>query len=303
MRKAVVTGGSGFVGRHVARAFADAGYECAVFDVAEPPAALAGLGFASGTLLSLDDLQAAFRGADAVAHLAGVGDVYLAAEDPALAAALNVTGSANVAEACRREGVRKLVYASTWEVYGHPRYQPIDEDHPCAPDHPYNITKLAGEQLVLAFDALRDQPAVALRLGTAYGPGMRPNSVFSIFIRQALAGEPISIKGSGEQWRQFTHARDIAQAFVLAAECAERHLALNIVAREHISIRRLAELVAERLPTQVSFGEARAGDIVPAEVSPDRAESTLGWRAEIRFAEGLAELIDLQVAERAAART
>src|SRR5262245_51352748 len=116
MARAVVTGGSGFVGRHVAKAFVAAGFETVVFDTAALPVELADVRLAQGTLLSLESLQEAFRGADVVAHLAGVGDVYLAAEDPALAASLNVTGSANVAEACLREGVARLVYASTWEV-------------------------------------------------------------------------------------------------------------------------------------------------------------------------------------------
>jgi UDP-glucose 4-epimerase len=300
MGKAVVTGGSGFLGRHVANAFVAAGYETVVFDAAPLPDVLAGVRLAQGTLLSVEQLQEAFRGADAVAHLAGVGDVYLAAEDPALAASLNVTGSTNVAEACRRQGVRKLVYASTWEVYGHPRYEPIDEDHPCAPDHPYNITKLGGEQMILAYDMLRDQPSIALRLGTAYGPGMRPNSVFSIFTRQAMAGDPISIKGSGEQWRQFTHATDIARAFVLAAESGERHAVFNIVADERISIRRLAELITERLPTQVSFGEARVGDIAPAAVSARKARERLGWEPQVSFERGLGDLVDAHVTAAAA---
>src|SRR5205823_763631 len=134
---------------------------------------------------------------DCVCHLGGVGDVYRALEDPPGAAMANVVGTANVAEAARRAGGRRIVYASTWEVYGRPRRQPIDEEHPCEPDHPYNITKLAGERLLLAYDHLKDVPAVALRLGTAYGPGMRANSVFSLFIGRARAGQPIVIQGTG----------------------------------------------------------------------------------------------------------
>src|SRR5207248_1326789 len=89
-----------------------------------------------GDLGELAILERAIGQVDCVCHLAGVGDVYRAFEDPPGAAAANVVGSANVAEAALRQGKRKVVYASTWEVYGEPHYQPIDEAHPCAPDHP-----------------------------------------------------------------------------------------------------------------------------------------------------------------------
>jgi UDP-glucose 4-epimerase len=221
-----------------------------------------------------------------------VGDVYLAASEPYTAAAFNAVGTTNVAEAARRNGVRKLVYASTWEVYGKPERQPIDESHACRPDHPYNITKYAGELLALSYDERFDLPTVALRLGTAYGLRMRPNSVFSQFINRARAGEPISINGSGEQTRQFTHARDIARGFRLASEGAARGCAINLTSGENVSIRQLAELVAQRLPTRIGFGPARPGDVLPAIIDSTRAREMLGWEARIPFSVGLNEMID-----------
>lgn len=289
----VVTGGAGFLGRHVAGAVSAAGHECAVLDISEIPRELrdAGVRWQPGSLTSVDDLRRAFRGADTVLHLGGVGDVYLAAQKPPLAAELNVVGSANVAEACLAEGVGRLVYASTWEVYGHPRYEPLDEQHPTNPDHPYNVTKLAGEQMLMAYDALKGLPVVALRLGTAYGTGMRPNSVFSIFIGRALRGEAITVSGDGRQHRQFTHASDVARAFVAAAESDIRHEVMNIVADEAVTIRELAEMVVAQCPTPLSFGAARPGDISPARVSAAKARSLLGWTARVAFAEGLRDLI------------
>jgi nucleoside-diphosphate-sugar epimerase len=204
----------------------------------------------------------------------------------------NVVGTANVMEAALRNGVKKVVYASTWEVYGEPQYQPIDEKHPCRPDHPYNITKLAGEQIVLSYDRLKSVPAIALRLGTAYGRGMRPNSVFSIFIRRARQGESITIKGSGSQARQFTHTRDIAQAFLLTLESSLHGEVFNIVSPEEVSIRQLAEMVVERLPTRIVFEEARAGDVPSARISAEKAQRVLGWKAVVSFHEGLGDLLD-----------
>jgi len=286
--KVLVTGAAGFLGRHIAKRFRDSGWDVTGFDVAvfEEP----GVEFLNGDLTDSASIEQAVAPVDVVAHVGAIGDVYLAGEQPALAARVNVVGTANVVEAAVRHDSR-VVYASTWEVYGEPEREPIDEDHPTMPDHPYSITKLAGESLLLAAADLRDLPSVALRLGTAYGSGLRPNSVFRIFLDKARRGEPITIQGDGSQGRQFTHASDISRAFLLAAESTASGIALNVVAPETTSIKELAEAVVAKFPTELTFGEPRPGDVSPALVSGQRANTTLGWKAEVPFNEGLDELI------------
>lgn len=284
----LVTGAAGFLGRHVAMHFLNVGESVRSFDLEETD--IPGVESVRGDLTDAEAVRKAVEGCDAVVHIGAIGDVYLAGERPALAAAVNVTGTANVLDAAIDHGAR-VVYASTWEVYGEPRFQPIAEDHPTMPDHPYNITKLAGESLVLAAAELRGLSAVALRLGTAYGSGLRPNSVFRIFIDRARRGEPLTIQGDGSQGRQFTHASDIARAFGLAVGSEASGIALNVVAPETTSIRTLAEAVVARFPTELTFGPPRPGDVPPARVSADRAAAVLDWRAEVPFEEGLDELI------------
>lgn len=287
--RVVVTGSAGFIGGHVARAMKAGGHDVVGFDLhggMQPE-----FETKVGDLLDQDHLVEAFQGADVVCHIGAIGDVYLAAKDPSLASSVNVTGSANVGRAALAVGA-KVVYASTWEVYGHPHYEPVDEDHPCDPDHPYNITKLAGERVLLSLDRLEGLPVVALRLGTAYGTGMRPNAVFRIFIDKARKGEPLTIQGDGSQGRQFTHVSDIARAFELAAVSDARGMPLNVVASEMISIKQLADVVAQRFPTDVSYGDPRPGDVPPSYVSADRIEATLGWRAAVEFEDGMAELLE-----------
>jgi UDP-glucose 4-epimerase len=184
------------------------------------------------------------------------------------------------------------VYASTWEVYGHPHYEPVDEDHPCDPDHPYNITKLAGERMLLSAARLEQLPVLALRLGTAFGVGMRPNSVFRIFIDKARRGEPITIQGDGSQGRQFTHVSDIAEAFSLGVASDATGMALNVVAPELITVKQLADIVSERYPTEVTYGEPRPGDVPPSFVSSARISDVLGWQARVSFQDGMEELFD-----------
>jgi UDP-glucose 4-epimerase len=284
----LVTGSAGFIGTHVSRALSEEGFQVTGFDQRE--SAEAGIKTIIGDFLDLESLSPAVRGRDVIVHIGAIGDVYLAATNPDLAASVNVTGSTNVALAAEAAGAR-VVYASTWEVYGDPVYEPVEEKHPCDPDHPYNITKLAGEQMLLAADRLRDVPVVALRLGTAYGLGMRPNSVFEIFIDKARKGEPITIQGDGSQGRQFTHVRDIARAFVAAAKSDVRGLPLNVVSSEMISIKQLADVVTERFPTEVTYGQARPGDVTPSYVSAALIEQTLGWKAEVSFEDGMSELL------------
>jgi len=284
-----VTGAAGFLGRHIARRFRAEGWNVVGIDL--EPFDEDGIESRVGDFTDEANAIELLEHSDVVAHVGAIGDVYLAGRKPSLAAKVNVVGTSNIALAAERHGSR-VVYASTWEVYGSPEYEPIDEAHPTRPDHPYNITKLAGESLLLAACKLNGISAVALRLGTAYGPGLRQNSVFRIFIDRARDGMPITIQGDGSQARQFTHASDIARAFVLAAGSSESGIALNIVDPRLTTIKELAELVTQRIPTDLTFGDPRPGDVPSSYVSAESARTTLGWTPEIDFVDGLTEIIE-----------
>jgi UDP-glucose 4-epimerase len=287
--RVIVTGGAGFLGSHVADVLSERGHEVTVVDAA----ATQRHRYTRADLLDVGTLESAFRGSEAICHLAAIGDVYLAGDKPALAAQTNVTGSANVCEAALLSGVGTVICASTWEVYGEPQYQPLDEKHPTNPDHPYNITKLGGERLALAYGHLRQGLRVAaLRLGTAYGTRMRPNSVFSIFVQRALRGEPITIQGTGQQGRQFTHARDIGLAFALAIEKAPNGSIYNTVSEESVTIAQLARYIVERIPTRIEHAPARKADVPSALVSSALIKKELGWQPQVSFRDGLDELVE-----------
>jgi UDP-glucose 4-epimerase len=291
----VVTGSSGFLGRHVATHLAGGPHDVAGFDLVPGPTA--SFPTTVGDLGHLDDVRQTLRDVDVVVHFGGVGDVDLATDHPEVAARANVVGTTNVGVAAGEVGA-SVVYASTWEVYGTPRADPVDESHPCEPDHAYGITKLAGERMLAVAHHSGGLPVVVLRLGTAYGHGMRPNSVFSRFGDAARSGEPLVVHGSGSQWRQFTHASDVARAVGSAVDVVRdrgdgaTYVTVNVVAEELVTIRRLAELVADRYGVPVSFGPERPGDPPSATVAADGAARELGWRAEMPFADGLADLLD-----------
>jgi len=289
VKRVVVTGAAGFIGWHVAHLLEASGLDVVRSDLVRPQPAEDV--WKKADLLSLHDVMELTRGADAVCHLGGIGDVYTAGRDPQLALNVNACGTINVIEACKRNQIPRLVFASTWEVYGTPRYQPVDENHPCSPGHPYAVSKLAADLLVQHANIADGLTTTVLRLGTAYGPRIRSTAVLASFVRRAKAHEPIVINGTGNQFRQFTHVTDIGTAFRLALEARGGSPVYNIVAEESITIKQLAELVGRLVPTQITFGPSREDDAPPARVSSLLAERELGWRAVISFREGVEDFI------------
>lgn len=285
--KVLVTGAAGFIAPHVAEMFEEKGYEVVRTDIRDGDSRTL---FAD--LSSLENMLRITEGVEIVCHLGGMANLRLALDYPDAAVRDNVLGTACLLEASLHNKVRLFIYASSSEVYGRPQYQPVNEEHLCNPYHPYTITKLCAERLVMVYSRLKGLPGVALRLGTAYGRGIGKNSVISIFIRQAMQKKPIIIEGSGHQLRQFTHVSDLARAFVLAAESEVQGEVFNILADEEISIGQLAEMVRQRLPTTIDYKEARLSDMASAMVSSAKAKEVLGWNARVGFEDGLGKLID-----------
>ncbi|HEV2362561.1 MAG TPA: NAD-dependent epimerase/dehydratase family protein [Acidimicrobiales bacterium] len=286
----LVTGSSGFLGRNVALALGGEDVDVVGFDIRPPVGGEETFATFVGDLADPEAVRRACDGVDVIAHFGGVGDVDLAERSPSLAASANVVGTTNVAAAAVEHGAR-VVYASTWEVYGQPRYQPVDEAHPCDPGHIYAATKLAGELVLRAAHRTNGLRLVVLRLGTAYGPGMRPNSVFSRFAERAMSGENLIVHGDGSQWRQFVHSTDVADATRAALTLGGDGETVNVVADECVTIRELAEVVAMRYGVGLTFAGERSGDPPPALVSSKAAKSLLGWEARVRFRDGLADLL------------
>ena len=285
----LVTGSSGFLGRQVAQYLAaQSGFQVRGFDLRLPDHAE--VPTIQGDLCDCVALESASRGVDAIIHLGGVGDIDVASAHPSLTTRSNVEGTINVALAATKAGAR-VIYASTWEVYGDPLYQPVDEDHRCAPVNFYGATKLSGEHMLNAAVASESLQVITLRLGTAYGPGMRTNTVFQRFMAQGAASRPLLVHGRGDQWRQFTHTSDIARAFLAACKAGDGHLLANITSDERVTIRQLADAVAEHYGVPMTFAPARDGDPPPAQISSERALRDLGWSAGVVFSQGLEELL------------
>jgi UDP-glucose 4-epimerase len=263
--KALVTGGAGFIGSHVAQRLVRAGHEVLVLDdlsggfrenVPE------GARFVRASITeSLDAIFQRFR-PDAVYHLAAYAAEGLSHHIPVFNYTNNLTGTANVVGAAYRSGARHLVFTSSIAVYGHPTSaDPFRETTPPNPIDPYGIAKLACEQHVKAFANYYGGPAWTIfRPHNVFGPRQnvadRYRNVVGIFMARALERQPMPIFGDGSQTRSFSFIDVVAEAIARAPSMPDAHgLTINIGGDESMSVRELATCVADVMgvPGNVEF--------------------------------------------------
>jgi UDP-glucose 4-epimerase len=294
-----VTGGAGFIGSNVVGELLARGHQVTVVDDfstghagnLEPwPQALV----RAGDVRSPEVLDAAMAGADAVVHLAASVGNRKSIEDPHVDASRNVLGTIAVLEAMRRHGTGVLVLASSAGIFGEPRYQPVDEAHPCEPDSPYGATKLCAEKLALAYMKLHRLRVSCLRFFNVFGPNQRFDpygNVIPVFATRIARGEPLTVYGDGEQTRDFVSVRSVARATVAAAEREDAAGPFNVGTGRPTSINRLvAELRAVTgRDCEVVHAPPRPGDVRHCTADTTRLAGVLGIRPQASLAEELAD--------------
>lgn len=302
----VVTGGAGFIGRYlVARlvasgaAFGTRGEPAVVLDnlrrssrdALEPLIARGDVHFIEGDVRDPEALARAMRGAEYVFHLAAQSNVMGAEDDPGYAFTTNVVGTQNVLQAAGDAGVRRLVFASSREVYGQPTSLPVPESAPLAPKNAYGGSKAAGEMLCRVAAERNDMEIAALRFANVYGPD-DTGRVIPLWLERAARGEDLLIYG-GTQVLDFIWVGDVVSALVRAA-LAPRvifaaagmlpqsaihegfFVALNIGTGEGTTLAELASRIREAVGTSV---ETRILPARSAEVERFIPDVTLMRRA------------------------
>jgi UDP-glucose 4-epimerase len=292
--KALVTGGSGFIGSHVVDKLNEAGHTPVILDLAASPWHPE----VETRIADLTDAAAvheAVAGCDAIFHLAAMADVNQVVDAPSRTDAVNVHGTFNLLEAARAKGLERFLYASTIWVYGNaPGPEPHDEDTPLVlPPHLYTATKLAGEMYCRSYETLYGLSTTILRFGIPYGPRARPAAVVPAFIAKAQAGTPLTIAGDGSATRQFVYVEDLAEGMVAAIALAGAGRIYNLVGDELVSVRQIADTVRELVAeVPIEHGPDRPVDLKFGQASGDRAASELGWRAETSFSEGIRRYVN-----------
>ena len=254
MEKAVVTGGAGFIGSHLAEELVSRGYYVIILDDLSTGklANIANLlkkdnaEFIEGSITELSCLQKTFQGAKYVFHHAAIASVPHSVEDPLTTNEVNIKGTLNVLMAAGENGVKKVIFASSSAVYGEADTSALREDTLPNPLSPYALTKLAGEYYCSIFHRVYALPTVCLRYFNVYGTRQDPHSqyanVIPAFISRLSQNLPPIIYGDGEQSRDLIYIEDVVRANILVAQNSAEGI-YNIGSGTSITMNQLAKVI------------------------------------------------------------
>jgi UDP-glucose 4-epimerase len=313
-----VTGGLGFVGSNLALTLAEGGADVTVVDSRVPthganPHNLEGAARAIDVIeadVGDDDaMRDAAARAELIFNLAGQVSHVESMARPLFDLEVNTRSQLAFLEILRSVASEAVViYTSTRQIFGHPRYLPVDEDHPVSPVDVNGITKSAAEQLHLLYTELYGIRASAVRLTNVYGPRQRLagdlQGFLPIFVRRALADEPITVFGDGAQERDCLYVDDVVECLLLTARSAEATgEVFNVGNDERLSLRQIAEAV-------VDAAGAGSVELVPWPADRDaidigsyygdssKSKRVLGWEPRTPFADGIRKTIEFYRARR-----
>jgi nucleoside-diphosphate-sugar epimerase len=300
--RALVTGGAGFIGSHLALELLARGHQVVAVDALtasyDPSAkrARAGAVAEAGAIFHEEDLRTAdlapfVGGSDVVFHLAGqpgVRDSWGSGFNAYVEH--NVAATQRLLDAAVGAGLHRFVFASSSSVYGEALRHPTPEHAGLAPVSPYGVTKAAAEMLVAAYAGSFGLPSVTLRYFTVYGPGQRPDMAFHRFIRAILDGRPLEVFGDGEQSRDVTFVADAVEATIAAAEAeGVEGRTINVGGGSVITLNeclRTLSRVAGR-EVEIIYTEPQPGDARHTSADLRRAKELLAYAPAVSLEEGL----------------
>lgn len=295
--KVLVTGGAGFIGSHVVDKLIARKYEVLVIDNlstgirenVNPAARFLKLDIAE------DDLGGLFAAErfDHVIHLAAQTAVPKSVDDPVYDCRLNIMATVNMLEACRKTGVKRVVFASSAAVYGNVAAIPVPETAALRPTSFYGLSKAAVEEYLRLYAALHGVDYVALRYANVYGERQGDageGGVVSIFARKVAGGGAVDIFGDGGQTRDFVYVGDVAEANCAALVTPNSNAVYNIATCSETSVNALVDALAAVAGREIekTHRAAREGDIYRSSLDNTLAVSRLGWKPRMPLREGLA---------------
>ncbi len=317
--RALVTGGLGFIGSHLARALLDRGAEVTIADSLIPE--YGGNPFNVREIADRVDIQYtdmrdpwAIRrlvgDMDFIFNLAGQVSHIDSMTDPMTDLEINCRAQLSLLEALRADNpTAKVVFAASRQQYGRPQRVPVGEDHPMAPVDVNGINLVAAERYHLLYSDVYGMATASLRLTNTYGPHLLMKhdrqGFITTFIRRALDGETIQVFGDGSQQRDFTYVDDAVEAFLATAVCEAAYgKALNVGGIEPVSLLEVATLCQEIASAggsveTIEWPEQRKRiDIGSVYLDHSRITELTGWRPKVSLRDGLRRTLDFYRANR-----
>ena len=300
--KILVTGGAGFIASHVVDAFIEEGHDVVVLDNLitgnrdnlNPKAKFVELDIRDKKVKELF-AQEKF---DVVNHHAAQMDVRKSVEDPQFDADVNVMGSLNLLEQCKKNNVKQFMFSSTGgAIYGEQDYFPADEKHPQRPLSPYGITKLSLEKYLFYYKEIHGLNYFILRYANIYGPRQNPHGeagVVAIFSQRMLKDDQPVINGDGKQTRDYVYVGDVVRANVAALGREESDV-VNIGTGKETDVNELFRKIREytgKTDIPEEHVEAKAGEQRRSVIDNSKARQQLGWQPQVELAEGLQKTVE-----------
>jgi nucleoside-diphosphate-sugar epimerase len=278
---ALVTGGAGFIGSTLVDSLLGRGCRVRVLDNLETGSVQyldlgnPNLELVVGDIEDMNTVTASMRDVSLVFHLGAASKVAPSLKSPEMGRSTiitNVVGTNNVLHAAVQSGtVRKFIYAGSSTYYGNQNV-PFTESAPFVSSSPYALSKYMGEMLCQMYDELYNLPSINLRLFMVYGPRQPRTGDYAVvtgkFIDQMNSGMPLTIQGSGENFRDFVHVNDVVNALILASESEHRAVTINIGSGRSYSVKEVADLISPRqihLPPRAHDLKGTLADICLAE--------------------------------------
>jgi dTDP-glucose 4,6-dehydratase len=304
LNRVLVTGGAGFLGGHLCERLLDDGVEVTCVDdlSTSAPAAEGLLDARTGYRFVRHDMSEPFTeipaGIDTLFHLASPASPIDYLRLPVQTLRTGALGTANALDLAERCGAR-LVLASTSEVYGDPLQHPQTETYwgnvnPIGPRSVYDEAKRFAEALTFAYRRGRSADVGVARIFNTYGPRMRPDDgrIVPTFCHQALAGEPMTVNGTGQQTRSLCYVSDTVEGLMALAR-SNYTGPVNIGNPEELSVLHIAELIRDLAGTESPVHFMPAPEDDPQRRCPDitAAREHLGWQPRVRYLDGLSETV------------
>ena len=300
----LVTGGAGFIGSHLVEKLIERGDEVVCLDnfndFYDPAIKRKNVGeFTNGGLFTLmegDILDVAFldgvfeNSFDVVVHLAAYAGVRPSIENPALYQRVNIEGTLNLLECCRRNDVDRLVYASSSSVYGGRKEVPfLETDNVMRPISPYAATKAAGEILCHTYHHLYGISVHALRFFTVYGPRQRPEMAIHLFASQMLEGKPVKIYGDSLSSRDYTYITDIIDGLTASIDRCGGFEVINLGGSAATTLGDLVQMIGSGLGVtpQTEQRPHQPGDVPVTFADVSKARKLLDYAPKVPIDEGI----------------